>query len=48
MILAAFNIRGYKGKDQAVMSLLERAHVVGICETWMRPGDVNKKHVFQE
>lgn len=48
MILAALNTRGYKGKDQAVNNLIEMAHVVGVCETWVRPAEVIKRHLFQE
>lgn len=48
-ILSALNIRAeHEGKEQSVMNLLERAQVVGVCETWMRPADTTKCYVFQK
>lgn len=47
-IMAALNIRACKGKDQAAMELIEKADVVGTCETWWRPEDATKRHIFQE
>lgn len=48
MILTAFNIRGAKGKEEVIAGLLDRCHVLAVCETWRRPCDKADKTLFEE
>ena len=46
--LATFNSHGVKGTEAEIDSLASTVHVLGICETWLRPGDISSQKQFDE
>lgn len=46
--LITFNIRGTKQKEQEILKLADRTHILGICETWLRKGNTPEKQLLSE
>lgn len=46
--LTAFNVRGIHRKENEIRKLADQTHILGICETWMRPKETNQMKMLNE